>query len=68
LNLGVLAEPAYVLPMGENNPFHHKGVIGSILAALFGYTVKMEWLRAFFQFSYLAIGIALVAYTQRTKR
>ncbi|UCH70217.1 MAG: FTR1 family protein [Candidatus Bathyarchaeota archaeon] len=69
INLGWLGEPAYVLNIPEDNPLHHKGVIGSIFAVMFGYTVKAEWARVIVHFAYLAITLPLVilAYTGKDK-
>jgi len=70
INLGWLGEPAYVLNIPEDNPLHHKGVIGSIFAVMFGYTVKAEWARVIVHFAYLAITLPLVilAYTGKDKK
>lgn len=43
VNFGWLAEPAYNLNIPIENPLHHKNVISSILAVMFGYTVSAEW-------------------------
>lgn len=55
--LGWLAEPAYVLRIPEGNTLHHKGLIGSILAVMFGYTVKAEWARVIVHLTYLAVAL-----------
>jgi high-affinity iron transporter len=70
INLGWLGEPAYVLNIPEDNPLHHKGVIGSIFAVMFGYTVKAEWARVIVHFAYLAITLPLVilAYTGKDRK
>lgn len=59
-NLGWLGEPAYILDIPAENPLHHKGVIGSVLAVMFGYTVKAEWGRVIVHFTYLAIALPMV--------
>lgn len=59
-NLGWLGEPAYILDIPAENPLHHKGVIGSVLAVMFGYTVKAEWVRVIVHFTYLAIALPMV--------
>ncbi|NOZ82849.1 MAG: ferrous iron transporter [Euryarchaeota archaeon] len=68
--LGWLAEPAYNLGIGSDSPLHHKGVIGSIFAVLFGYTVKAEWLRVIVHAAYLAVALPAVhlAYASRRKK
>lgn len=58
--LGWLGENAYVLDIPKGSPLHHQGVIGSILAVMFGYTVSAEWIRVIVHFTYLAIGLPLV--------
>jgi len=60
IKLGWLGEYAYVLDIPEDNPLHHKGVVGSILAVLFGYTVNAEWARVIVHLAYLAIALPLV--------
>jgi len=63
--LGWLSEPAYILDIPVESPLHHKGVIGSILAVMFGYTVKAEWARVIIHLSYLAITLPLVVLVYR---
>jgi high-affinity iron transporter len=63
--LGWLGEPAYVLNIPKDSPLHHKGVIGSVLAVMFGYTVKAEWARVMVHFAYLAITLPLVVSVYR---
>lgn len=65
IDLGILANPIYELSINEENLFHHKNVIGSILSVLFGYTTKMEVLRFVFQITYLLIGLALITRVYR---
>lgn len=57
---GWLGQPAYDLQIPTDNPLHHKGAVGSILAVMFGYTVKAEWARVIVHLSYLAIALPLV--------
>jgi high-affinity iron transporter len=54
VNFGWLSEPAYALNISSSSLLHHKNLIGSILAVMFGYTVSAEWLRLIVHFSYLA--------------
>ncbi len=67
--LGWLGEPAYTLNIPPDSPLHQKGVVGSVLAVLFGYTVKAEWLRVLVHASYLAIALPAVhlAYASRRR-
>lgn len=51
---GWLGSYAFNLGISEDNPFHHKGGIGSVFAVLFGYSVKMEWARIIVHGVYLA--------------
>jgi len=67
INLGWLGEPAYILNIPENSPIHHKGVIGSVFAVMFGYTVKAEWARVIVHFAYLAITLPLVMWVYSGK-
>jgi len=62
---GWLAQPAYSLGIPETSPFHDRGVIGSILAVMFGYTVSAEWARLIVHVSYLAIVLPLVIWVYR---
>jgi len=39
----MLGQPTYNLNIANGNPFYHKGIVGSIFAVIFGYTVKVEW-------------------------
>lgn len=64
---GVLGQPAYSLNIPAESPWHHKGVIGSVLAVMFGYTVKAEWARLLVHLGYLAIAIPLVVRVYRRK-
>jgi len=64
-DLGWWGEPAYVLPLEPDNPFHHKGVIGSIFAVMFGYTVTPEWARVIVHLVYLAVVLPLIIIVYR---
>ena len=50
---------AFDLDIPKDNIFHHKGIIGSIFAVMFGYSVKMEWGRVIMHIFYLTIFIPL---------
>jgi len=60
--LGWLAQPAYSLGIQSDSLFHHKGIIGSILAVMFGYTVSPEWARLIVHIAYLAIMLPVVVW------
>ncbi|MFB0502492.1 MAG: FTR1 family protein [Candidatus Bathyarchaeia archaeon] len=60
IELGWIGEPAYVLDIPKDNVLHHKGVVGSIFAVMFGYTVEAEWARMIAHLSYLAVTLPLV--------
>lgn len=68
IELGWLGEHAYVLDIPKDSPFHHKGVVGSILAVMFGYTVSAEWARVLVHVAYLAIALPLVVWVYRKDR
>jgi high-affinity iron transporter len=57
VNIGWLAEPAYVLDVPKESVLHHKNVIGSIFAVMFGYTVIAEWARIIVHLAYLAVAL-----------
>ena len=65
IELGWLGEPAYNLDVPSESPFHHKGIIGSVFAVMFGYTVKAEWLRVIVHFAYLIIALPLVIWVYK---
>jgi len=62
---GWLSEYAYDLEIPSENPFHHKGIIGSVFAVMFGYTVKAEWIRVIVHIAYLTIALPLVVWVYR---
>jgi high-affinity iron transporter len=57
---GWLGTNAYVLDISSDSIFHHKGAVGSIFAVMFGYSVKMEWIRVIAHAVYLAVMLPLV--------
>jgi len=65
--LGWLGQNAYSLNIPESSPLHHKGVIGSVFAVMFGYTVKAEWARLVIHLSYLIVALPLVVWVYRKK-
>ena len=60
VNFGWLSEPAYTLNIPSSSLLHHKNLVGSILAVMFGYTVSAEWLRLIVHLSYLATALPSV--------
>ena len=64
---GLLGQNAYALSISPDNPFHHKGIIGSVFAVMFGYTVKAEWARLIVHFVYLTVAIPLVVRVYRKR-
>jgi len=68
IELGWLGEHAYVLDIPRDSPLHHKGIVGSILAVMFGYTVNAEWARVIVHLAYLAIALPLVIWVYRKDR
>ncbi len=64
---GWLGQPAYSLAISSESAFHHKGVVGSVFAVMFGYTVEAEWARLLVHLAYLAIAVPLVLHVYRKK-
>ncbi|MBO3755118.1 MAG: FTR1 family protein [Candidatus Brockarchaeota archaeon] len=62
VNTGWLGEPAFDLNVSGDNPLHHKGLIGSVFAVMFGYTVTAEWARIIIHAAYLIIMLPSVFY------
>ena len=60
VDVGWFGKKAYDLPIDKDNPFHHKNVIGSILAVMFGYTTSAEVGRIIVHLTYLAIALSLI--------
>ena len=65
IELGWLGEYAFDLGIPSESPFHHKGMIGSVFAVMFGYTVKAEWIRVVVHLAYLAIVLPLVVWVYK---
>ena len=65
VEVGWLGEPAYVLNIPKGDPLHHKGLVGSIFAVMFGYTVKAEWARVIIHVAYLAVALPLVIWVYK---
>ncbi|MEM2934154.1 MAG: FTR1 family protein [Methanocellales archaeon] len=60
VKLAWLSEIAYDLHIPTDSIWHHKGIIGSILAVIFGYAVKAEWLRVILHIGYLLIILPII--------
>jgi len=67
VDLGWLGEQAYNLGIPEGSPLHHKGVAGSVLAVMFGYTVEAEWIRVIVHVAYLVIALPMVIWVYRKR-
>lgn len=65
IGLGWLGEYAFNLGIPSESPFHHKGMIGSVFAVMFGYTVKAEWIRVAVHLAYLTIALPLVVWVYK---
>lgn len=68
VNLGWLSQPAYSLNVPEGSLLHDKGLVGSVLAVMFGYAVSAEWLRVIVHLAYLAVALPLVVWIYRRTR
>jgi high-affinity iron transporter len=64
---GWLGQAAYDLQIPADHPLHHKGIVGSIFAVMFGYTVKAEWARVIVHVSYLAVALPLIMWIYQKK-
>lgn len=65
IDIGWLGKAAYDLGIPKDSVFHHKGIVGSIFAVMFGYTVKAEWARVIVHVTYLAIFLPLILWIYR---
>jgi len=57
--VGWFGSNAFDLGIQESSILHHKGVIGSVLAVMFGYSASMEWGRLIVHVLYIAVFIPL---------
>lgn len=64
---GVLGQPAYNLNIPSDSLLHHKGIVGSVFAVMFGYTVVAEWARVIVHLSYLALVLPLIIWIYRKR-
>lgn len=62
---GWFGELAFDLNVPSDSPMHHKGLVGSVFAVIFGYTVAAEWARVIVHLTYLAIALPLLLYVYR---
>ncbi len=65
VDFGFWGEAAYVLPISSESLLHHKNIVGSIFAVMFGYTVRPEWARLIAHAAYLVIALPLVVFIYR---
>lgn len=65
VHVGLLAEPVYSLNIPEDSLLHHKGIIGSIFAVMFGYSVSPELARIIIHLGYLIIMFPIVIWTYK---
>jgi high-affinity iron transporter len=65
--LSLLGQKAYVLNIASDSPLHHKGLIGSVFAVMFGYTVSAEWARIIIHLAYITTALPLVMWVYRKK-
>lgn len=68
IEVGWFGEYAYNLNIPSESPFHHKGIIGSVFAVMFGYAVKAEWARVMVHITYLATAFPLVVRVYRKEK
>lgn len=64
---GWLGQPAYNLNIPSDSLLHHKGIVGSIFAVMFGYTIKAEWARVIVQLLYLGVALPSVVWVYKRK-
>jgi len=55
-----LFDQAYNLGISESSIYHNKGLIGSVFAVMFGYTVSAEWIRLIVHALYLIIILPMI--------
>ncbi len=60
IETGWIGGTAYDLKIPADSVWHHKGIIGSIFAVMFGYTVKAEWLRVILHLGYLLVVLPMI--------
>jgi high-affinity iron transporter len=58
-DVGWFGSTAYDLGIPSSSPLHHKGIIGSVPAVMFGYAASMEWGRVIVHLAYLAVFLPL---------
>lgn len=65
MDAGWFGMAAYDLHLPEGSVWHHKGLVGSIFAVMFGYSVRAEWLRVVLHAAYLFIMFPLMIWIYR---
>ena len=68
VEVGWLGRKAYDLGIPPEHPLHPKNPLGSVLAALLGYSASAEWGRVIAQLLYLALAIPLTVRAYRKRR
>lgn len=68
VEVGWLGEYAYMLDIPKDSLLHHKNLVGSIFAVMFGYTVKAEWARLIVHSAYLLVAVPLTIWVYRKQR
>lgn len=64
---GLLGQTAYNLNIPIDSLIHNKGIIGSIIAVMFGYAVKAEWARVIVHLSYVALVLPLIMWVYKKR-
>ena len=64
---GWLGQEAYNLNIPRDSLFHHKGIIGSVFAVMFGYTTSAEWARLIAHLLYLLVALPATIWVYRRK-
>ncbi len=69
-SLGVVGQQAFNVNVSASSLFHEEGTVGSLLSALFGYTLSPEWIRLVAYFGYWLVigGYLLFAYRETPGR
>ncbi len=69
-NLGVMRQQAFNVNLAPSSIFHEEGALGSLLSALFGYTLSPEWIRLGVYLAYWLVigGYLILAYRNISTR
>ena len=65
IDLGWFSDYAYKLDLPSGSLLHHKGLAGSVLAIMFGYSANAEWGRILAHLTYLALVLPFVIRSYR---